>query len=102
MRTRAATGFVFLCAALFMTAQVRGQRQAPRVTFTSEQVQAGRDVYDASCASCHGTSLGNGIAPSLVGGTFKARWSGQSPAALRDYLRRQMPPGQAGVLSNQQ
>ncbi|MGE3405006.1 MAG: pyrroloquinoline quinone-dependent dehydrogenase, partial [Vicinamibacterales bacterium] len=43
--------------------------------------------------------LSGGLAPSLVGSTFKVRWNGQSPAALRDYLRRQMPPGRAGALT---
>jgi len=59
-------------------------------------VQNGREVYDTHCVSCHGPALSGGIARSLTGRDFKARWTGQSPPGLRDYIRRQMPPGQAG------
>lgn len=81
-------------------AQRRGA--APVAPFTADQVQKGRVVYDAHCVSCHGPSLSDGIARSLTGRDFRAHWSGSSPAGLRDYLRRQMPPGMAGSLSQDQ
>lgn len=87
---------------LFLLWQVSGTAQGPagaRISFNADQVQDGKAEYDDSCASCHGKSLGDGIAPSLTGRTFKGKWNGQSPAALRDYLRRQMPPGRGGSLT---
>ncbi len=87
----------------FGVTAVAGQGGAPpAVPFTTDQAQAGRVLYDANCATCHGATLDGGLAPSLVGGTFKARWNGQAVAGLRDYLRRQMPPGGAGAFTNEQ
>ena len=77
----------------------RGRRTIP---LSADQVQNGRVVYDADCASCHGPSLSDGLAPSLTSRAFRARWTGQSAAELRDYIRQQMPPGQAGTLTNEQ
>ena len=77
----------------------RGGRTIP---LSADQVQNGRVVYDADCASCHGPSLSDGLAPSLTSRAFEARWTGQSAAELRDYIRQQMPPGQAGTLTNEQ
>jgi alcohol dehydrogenase (cytochrome c) len=80
----------------------RGNATRSSLSFTSDQVQRGRTVYDANCGSCHGPSLADGEAPSLIGRQFKSRWTQQSPAALRDYIRRRMPPGLVGTLSNDQ
>src|SRR4029077_3614447 len=106
---------VFIIVILTVLGNGRGVAQAPqaaqqqgalsgrgRLPLTTEQAQKGAAVYDVSCASCHGANLSDGIAPSLTGGGFKSRWNGQSPAALRDYVRRTMPPGQAGALTNEQ
>src|SRR5688572_22174240 len=102
-------GFVFV-AAILLLAHQRGSAQAPAqgvamrgpvpVPITADQVQKGRTVYDAHCASCHGAALSNGTARALTGREFRARWNSQSPARLRDYIGRQMPPGMAGTLSN--
>ena len=72
------------------------------VPLTTDQVQQGRAVYDAHCASCHGPSLSGGIARPLTGRHFRATWGFGSAAGLRDYIRKQMPPGFAGTLSTEQ
>ena len=81
---------------------VTTQGPGASVPLTSSQAQSGRAIYDSNCASCHGPSLSDGLAQSLTGGQFKARWNGQSPAVLRDYIRRQMPPGRGGTLANEE
>ena len=102
-------GFL-LVAGIVLLAYQRGTAQAPAqvaavrgpapVPITADQVQKGRTVYDAHCGSCHGAALSNGTARALTGREFRARWNSQSPARLRDYIGRQMPPGLAGTLSN--
>ena len=81
-------------------AQAEIDAQSSPVTVTAAQAQKGRAIYDLHCVSCHGPSLGDGMARPLTGRDFKARWFGHSAAGLRDYIRRQMPPGLAGTLSN--
>lgn len=87
------------------TMMLQAAGQLPRMEptpFTSDQVEQGRVVYDADCASCHGPALGGGLASSLTSRVFRARWTGQSASGLRDYLRQEMPPGQAGALTEEQ
>ena len=93
--------FLFFASSPTQAPQAAAQQQGT-IPLTSDQVQKGRVVYDANCASCHGPSLSDGVAGSLTGRAFQTRWTGQSPVGLRDYLRQQMPPGQPGSLTNEQ
>ncbi|ALO47265.1 PQQ-binding-like beta-propeller repeat protein [Pseudohongiella spirulinae] len=69
-------------------------------TFTSEQADAGADIYTAQCALCHGESLqGGGAGPALQGEAFNSRWRGQSVSALIQLINTSMPPGGAASLS---
>jgi mono/diheme cytochrome c family protein len=68
--------------------------------FTHAQAEHGGEVYAERCASCHGSDLNNGeFGPSLKGARFARKWGGRSLAELYDYMSKQMPPGQAGVLA---
>lgn len=66
----------------------------------SEQVAAGRTVYERNCAVCHGANLAGGqFAGSLTGAVFLADW-GEVPASdLLEYLSTSMPPGGGGNLT---
>src|SRR5262245_10111368 len=102
---------ILLVAVTLLAVYERGTAQAPQnnaprgpaaVSFTADQAQKGRALDDTHGASCHGRTLNNGTARPLIGRDFQSRWNAHSPAALRDYIGRQMPPGQAGALTNDQ
>ena len=70
--------------------------------FTSDQAASGWSVYGVQCGECHGPSLeGMVSAPPLSGVSFLSDWAGQTTDELFAYLRDEMPPGQAGSLSDQ-
>jgi mono/diheme cytochrome c family protein len=73
------------------------------VTFTTDQVTTGSDIYSERCVQCHGDKLDNGEfggAP-LNGQYFKKHWSGGSVAALIAYMKAKMPPDRPGSLTDQ-
>jgi len=68
----------------------------------ADQVSAGRALFAANCAACHGVDLTGGqFATGLKGGAFLARWGGQPASALNSYIATSMPPGGGGRLSSQ-
>jgi len=72
------------------------------VSFTPQQVQEGREVYDHNCKDCHGSNLDNGEfggAP-LKGSYFKQHWEKGSVANLSAYMKTKMPPDRPGVFSD--
>ena len=80
------------------TANPRDVSQAPAATtvFTAAQAAAGRDAYQARCASCHLPDLGGrSEASPLAGSAFMAVWRARSTRELYDYIRVSMPPGGA-------
>lgn len=91
---------ILLTALLLGTSVGLAQDQAP---FTSGQVEAGRSVFERSCASCHGENLlGFGHAPALSGEVFINSWGEQQVGNLVDYIHRNMPLGNEGSLSDEQ
>ena len=70
------------------------QNAAPVIA--AAQVAAGRDGYQARCASCHLADLGgrNEASP-LAGASFMNVWRGRGTKELYDYIRTSMPPGGA-------
>ncbi len=71
----------------------------PLAGFGVGQAIAGKSVYDANCATCHGSDLtGAGPAVALRGTAFMQKWAGQ-PANLLFAQVRRMPPGQPNALS---
>ena len=88
-----------LATALAAAAPLSGQET---VRLVPEQVEAGRGVYERSCAECHRADLsGDFEAPELAGRNFLAAWRG---AALGELLAvvRDMPPEEPGTLSEVQ
>ena len=88
---RAMTGVrvgVGLLAAVLGVAVIRGQQPPVATAFTAAQVAAGRQAYDASCASCHRADLrGAGEAPALTGPNFTSVWGSRAPAQLTAYIQ---------------
>lgn len=74
------------------------QRSVREGVFSAAQAQAGRRVYAASCAACHGATFSPaGGVPPVQGPVFLANWRGRSLAELYAKVRA-MPPGAEGSL----
>ena len=73
-------------------------------TFTEEQYLQGEQLYADECALCHGDNLEGGVAPSLLGPTFRKTWSriGANVGELYNRIATTMPPGQLGRLDEEQ
>src|ERR1700726_2363852 len=67
--------------------------------FSEDQVAQGRLDYSQHCASCHGTQLQNGGAPTLTGPWFVERWNGKTLGDFYDYVHQTMPLGEAASLT---
>ena len=69
--------------------------------FTRDQAADGWSVYGVQCEQCHGPGLEGMVhAPPLIGVDFLNGWAGRTTDELFAYLRDEMPPGQAGALSD--
>src|SRR4029079_15988111 len=67
--------------------------------FTAEQSRAGRALYVANCAACHGPDLkGAGEAPPLAGSTFIAAWGNRSTEEFYNLVKTSMPYGNGNSL----
>src|SRR5256714_8860606 len=67
--------------------------------FTVDQSRAGRALYAANCAACHGPELkGAGEAPPLAGSTFIAAWGNRSTEELYNLVKASMPYGNGNSL----
>ncbi len=91
-------------AVLIVMSVVVATAQPPSAdgTFTTNQAASGWSVYGVQCAECHGSALEGMVhAPPLSGVDFLNSWAGQTTDELLAYLRDEMPPGQAGSLSEQ-
>ena len=65
------------------------------------QSVAGQTVYQDACAECHGSRLQGGVhGPALTGVSFSSVWGSRSADDLFEYIRREMPPGPGGDLSD--
>ncbi|HSH75116.1 MAG TPA: PQQ-binding-like beta-propeller repeat protein, partial [Longimicrobiales bacterium] len=63
------------------------------------QADAGRNLYEDECASCHLSTLrGTLEAPELAGPNFLAQWGNRPVRALLSYLQGNMPPRASGSL----
>jgi mono/diheme cytochrome c family protein len=67
----------------------------------AEQVAAGREVYVAECAKCHGEQGEGGTGPVLIGGSRRIASYGDTDR-LYEYVSTTMPFDDAGSLSEEQ
>lgn len=72
--------------------------------YTEQQAEAGKQVFDGNCASCHGNNLQGGSAPPVGGSAFlkKAQILHWSVADMRNLVVNAMPANNPGSLSPQQ
>ena len=109
-RASLAAAAVRTAAALVVAASLTGgpgvaveAAQAPGGdgAFTRDQAADGWSVYGVQCEQCHGPGLEGMVhAPPLIGVDFLNGWAGRTTDELFAYLRDEMPPGQAGALSD--
>lgn len=108
LRTQPSSGSAFrlVLIVLAFTPFVANRIDAQERLFTSEQAERGRDVYNASCAGCHGMQLdGRGeITSALAGAEVLGSWSeaGRTVDDLHYIISATMPPGAANTLSANQ
>jgi len=70
--------------------------------FTANQIEAGRKVYTARCASCHQANLaGQGDAFALAGSQFLAGWGNRTTRDLYNLIQSSMPKNEPGSLDDQ-
>jgi alcohol dehydrogenase (cytochrome c) len=92
------TGLLASAAALAALGAASAAAQSAS-TF-ADQARAGRTLYAANCAACHGETLAGGqFAAAIKGPAFLARWGDLPVGDLESYIRTSMPPGGAGRLS---
>jgi alcohol dehydrogenase (cytochrome c) len=92
-RHRTARLFISTTAALVGAVIIAAQQPPASGTFTAAQAAAGRQRYDASCASCHLSDLGgSNEAPPLVGANFMNTWGARTTDLLAGFIQTAMPP----------
>lgn len=76
--------------------------------YSAAQKERGEELYGGACAQCHGDRL-NGAgqpdqppSPAIARVGFLRKWSGQTVAALFNYIHTKMPPEYPGTLTPQQ
>jgi alcohol dehydrogenase (cytochrome c) len=79
-----------------MTLPGQAQQGGP---YTAAQANAGRPLYAASCAGCHGADLGG--VPPLAGAGFIGGWGTRSTKDLLGLVRTSMPSDAPGGLADQ-
>ncbi len=93
---------ILLAVAAAVAAMVGGvwvsfAQQTPDGPYTQGQATAGRSIYQANCASCHGNDLTGGQGPQLAGANFLAQWGDRTAGDLISFMQLTMPPGGAGL-----
>jgi len=91
------------------------QEPAPRRTvarepaFTAAQAERGKQVYDANCVTCHLAGLDGSANPAqnargapLIGPRFVQDFGESKVSALFNKIRRDMPNGRPGSLTDQE
>lgn len=72
--------------------------------YTSAQAAAGKDVFDKTCAMCHGDHLQGGSAPALAGEQFLSvsQFQKMSAGYFFRFMSTHMPLNAPGSLSREQ
>ena len=80
-----------------------GQQPARPGIFTADQANAGRNIYQATCVSCHLPDLkGTFEAPPLYGANFMNMWRNRPTSDLFTRIRTSMPISNPGSLSDEE
>jgi alcohol dehydrogenase (cytochrome c) len=90
-------------AALGISVSISAAQQFTKPgTFTVEQANAGRAIYQATCSSCHLSDLkGTFEALPLAGANFMNAWRNRTTSDLFTRIRNSMPINNPGSLSDQ-
>ncbi len=80
-------------AATLLLASQSSRRSTADGVYTAKQAAEGRDLWAASCQSCHGPHQGP---------PFKNKWMGRDLAQLFIYTRNEMPKSDPGSLSDEE
>lgn len=92
-----------IAAVAALAAAAPGLAQAPAGSFTADQAARGTQAFTDNCSACHGVDFTGGPgSPSLKGPEFVFGWKDKPAAELYTYIHANMPPGQAGSLSEAQ
>ncbi len=68
--------------------------------YSEAQIERGARLYEEKCATCHGADLtGAPGAPGLSGAEFSFGWNTKSVGELYEFIHVNMPPGEAGGMS---
>lgn len=91
---------LFFASAFLLTAHTAWAARGHSLpSFTAEQARQGAEIYESTCAMCHGNKLeGNFDTPSLTG-HFIQNWKDAPLIELYAYIHRAMPQMSPGVLS---
>lgn len=80
-----------------------GERTIFDGVYTEEQADRGMGFFGPDCATCHSnTARGSSAAPGLIGYTLDSKYADQSLYTYFDYMRANMPPGNAGWFTDQE
>ena len=70
--------------------------------YTAPQASRGKKAYDLTCGGCHGSDLGGGDGPALVGDGFLRNWLEDNVENLVSKIQTRMPGDAPGSLSREQ
>ena len=101
---------IFCAAAAMVAAQETGPRKTVREpAFTAAQAERGAKVYETHCVRCHLPNLDGSANPDagargapLVGTRFVQDFGESRVSALFNKMKRDMPSGQPGTLTDQE
>jgi S-disulfanyl-L-cysteine oxidoreductase SoxD len=96
------SGLLPCTLALAVAAFAQQPRTASAGVYTDAQASRGRVLYQQQCASCHGDTLGGGLAPPLSGSGFIAAWGSRPLWELASKIRVTMPADNPGKLTPSQ
>jgi quinoprotein glucose dehydrogenase len=101
MKTAILTAAVVFVAAL---STVRTQEKTVwDGVYSAAQAERGAKRFADNCAACHGEDMAGGPGiPGVVGIEFMFKYSNKPVSELFDYVKQNMPPGQAGSLTDPQ
>jgi cytochrome c len=102
--SRAASLAAALLAAVALPGAAHAQQGAPDSTalYTAAQAEAGKTVFESTCAKCHQVTLtGKDDAPPLSGKYFANSWGGHKVSELFEFVKVNMPFDHPGSLDDE-